>query len=202
MRGEIDDAILIELGLFDGSFGCSQAEPDVGRIGLEVFGDLLRFLARSRQLREIFADGGDIDLRAAIEAGYTAHCELLRARGFREYGIGECDYRLARRRCWRATAQDFEARNRGQDRDRMRADEPIHLLEALAAGILRNEELRRQAGQCAIRNDRKSLLGGDLFAKWGESLLINFIGERGIEPLARINDPCPQGAYLLAEVAG
>src|ERR1700738_912217 len=106
MRGEIDDAILIELGLFDGGFGCSQAELDVGRIGREIFGDWLRFLARSRQLREIFADGGDIDLRATIEAGYAAHCELLRASGFREYGIGECDYRLWRRRWFRAPAQD------------------------------------------------------------------------------------------------
>ena len=95
MRCEIDDAILIELGLLDSGLGCGQAELDVGGVGLEVLGDLLRFLARPRQLREIFADGGDIDLRAAIEARYAAHGKLLSTGGFREDGIGERDHGFA-----------------------------------------------------------------------------------------------------------
>ena len=58
----------------------------------------------------------------------------------------------------------------------MRTDEPIHILEALARRVLRDEKLRRQAGQCAVGNDGKPLLGGNLVGKCAERRLIDFEG--------------------------
>jgi hypothetical protein len=84
----------------------------------------------------------------------------------------------------------------------MRADEPVHFLERLAGRVLRDEELRRQARQCAVGDDRKTFLCRELFGKCAEGLLKYFIRQRRIEPLARINDPCAQRTHLLVEVAG
>ena len=58
----------------------------------------------------------------------------------------------------------------------MRADEPVQFLELLAARVVGYKELRRQAGQCAVGNDGKPLLGGNLVGKCTERRLIDFEG--------------------------